>query len=331
MSDLEDYNNDEDNESDAKESSEGDTVSLENIHVDCFRQIVKYLEIEDKKKLRLCCNTLSERIEELDHDILILTARSGPDLREIARLPHVKGIRLNLAFTLRSTGGVPDLLSLSASVLRSLDLSGTRVTGQELAGSTIQLAELNTLNLASCELLTDAGLSDIFNVCGHQLQSLDISDTNITGRRLCEADAKLKRLENLNISRCCLFAWTDQIQLLSITGSGLITLDLSMTGMTGEGLTDPDLRLTSIERLNLSRCKQLTDAGLIAILRIVGAHLRTLDLFGTRITGQGLADCLLKFPNLKNIYMDDCQNLSQAALRELEKPARKFPYLAITV
>ena len=57
------------------ENQEDEGSCLENLHVDCFKEILKYLEIEEKKRLRLCCSVLSQRVEELDANILILTAR----------------------------------------------------------------------------------------------------------------------------------------------------------------------------------------------------------------------------------------------------------------
>ena len=52
--------------------------------------------------------------------------------------------------------------------------------------------------------------------------------------------------------------------------------------------------------------------GLIELLCAIGPNLVTLDLFGTRIRGDGLAQYILKFFKLKELYMDDCENLRKA-------------------
>ena len=70
-------------------------VNLETLNEDCFLKIVQLLPMQDRKELRLVCTGLMNRIEDVDEDILTLTARNSEDLKQILKLPHVKGVQFS--------------------------------------------------------------------------------------------------------------------------------------------------------------------------------------------------------------------------------------------
>ena len=70
-------------------------VNLETLNEDCFRKIVQLLPMQDRKELRLVCTGLMNLLEAVDEDILTLTARNSEDLKQILKLPHVKGVQFS--------------------------------------------------------------------------------------------------------------------------------------------------------------------------------------------------------------------------------------------
>ena len=132
-------------------------------------------------------------MEQLDRNILILTARSLERLQEILELVNVKEIHelpqiraVNLILN-QGCSGIPDVdicksVVSAGPILKLLDLSGCpRFTGEGLYGVGMKFVKLETLNLRCCYGLTVKGVSDIL-LNSSQLKNLDLSSTCMTGR-----------------------------------------------------------------------------------------------------------------------------------------------------
>ena len=110
---------------------------------------------------------------------------------------------LNLYYCRHLTDkGLLQILQLCGSTLKSLDISGTRITGKNLSEYKGTLLCLENLNMSSCEQITNNGLLQILQLCGSTLRSLNISGTNMTGENLSEYKGTLPCLENLNMRYC---------------------------------------------------------------------------------------------------------------------------------
>ena len=145
---------------------------------------------------------------------------------------------------------------------------------------------LEKLILKGCKNLKDEGLK----ISGSKLRVLDLSDTDITGIGLEEGDYCLTSLETLNLANCQELTDGGLVKILRISGSKLIVLTLADTNITGMGLEKEVKALPMLENLKLSFCCNLTNEGLVEILRISGNKLRVLNLFGNRITGLALEE-----------------------------------------
>ena len=82
--------------------------------------------------------------------------------------------------------GLLQLLQLCGSKLRSLEISSTAITGENLFEHKGTLPCLENLNMYDCRQLTDKGLLQILQLCISKLRSLDLSGTNITRENLSE-------------------------------------------------------------------------------------------------------------------------------------------------
>ena len=65
--------------------------------------------------------------------------------------------------------------------------------------------------------------------------------------------------------------------------------------------------LPNLEVLNLTWCDNLPDGGLKEILRLSGNKLRVLDVFATKITGQGFKEGV-SLPMLEELNLGGCES-----------------------
>ena len=138
---------------------------------------------------------------------------------------------LNISYCKLLTGnGLLNILQLCRSTLKSLDISGTNITGEEdIFRYERTLPCLENLNISYCKLLTDNGLLNILQFCGSTLKSLDISNTDITGENIYEYEGTLPCLENLKLKWCFNLSGCGLYQILRLCGSTLISLHISET------------------------------------------------------------------------------------------------------
>ena len=146
-------------------------------------------------------------------------------------------LKLIDCYTQLTDKGLLQILQFCGSTLRSLDISYTNITGENLSEYKGTLPCLNNLAIASCEQLTDKGLLQILQLCGSTLRSLVIYRTNITGENLSEYKGTLPCLENLNMNCCSHLTDKGLLQILQLCGDALRSLDLRDTCITGEYLS----------------------------------------------------------------------------------------------
>ena len=94
---------------------------------------------------------------------------------------------LNMSDCIQLTNkGLLQILQLCGSTLKSLVIWNTNITGENLSKYKGTLPCLETLELISCEQLTDKVLLQLLQLCGSTLRSLDIGHAYITGENLFE-------------------------------------------------------------------------------------------------------------------------------------------------
>jgi len=144
-----------------------------------------------------------------------------------------------------------EILRISRSSLRELDLSYSNITGVRVEEEVNSLPNLETLNLQSCCYnLTDGGLKEILKISGSSIRVLDVSWTNKIEQGFKDG-VSLPMLEKLNLSGCRNL--TDGVlkEILRISGIKLRVLDVSCTNITEKGFKD-GVSLPMLEKLKLS-------------------------------------------------------------------------------
>jgi len=280
---------------------------LKNLNLSCCNQLTNkgLLQI-----LQLCGSTL----RSLDISVTNITGEILSEYKETLLCLE----NLNMRYCKQLTNkGLLQILQLCGSTLRSLDILGTNITGENLSEYKGTLPCLQNLNMCSCRLLTDKGLLQILQLYRSTLRSLNILGTNITGENLSEYKGTLPCLENLNMSDCRQLTNKGLLQILQFCGSKLRSLDIWNTNITGKNLSEYKGTLPCLENLNMRYCKQLTDKGLLQILQLCGSTLRSLDILGTNITGKNLSEYKGTLPCLQNLNMKDCYQLTNKGILQI--------------
>ena len=94
--------------------------------------------------------------------------------------------------------GLLQILQLCGSTLRSLDISDTNITGENLSEYKGTLPFLDNLNMYDC-YITDKVLLQILQLCGSTLRYLNIFETLVTEEFLSEYKGTLPCLEILEV------------------------------------------------------------------------------------------------------------------------------------
>ena len=98
--------------------------------------------------------------------------------------------------------GLYEILQMSGSRLKVLELTRTNVTGRSVAVSTVKFEELNSILLHGCPQLTDQGLSDLLRICGPNLSSMDLGGTKLVGSSLAGCIKRFSCLKKLYLVDC---------------------------------------------------------------------------------------------------------------------------------
>ena len=219
----------------------GTLPCLENLNMsDCNQLTDKGL----LQLLQLCGSTLRSLVIGVTN----ITGEYLPKYK--GTLPYLEN--LNMTFCEQLTNkGLLQILQLCDSKLRSLNIRFTNITGENLSEYKGTLPCLNTLDMSSCEQLTNKGLLQILQLCGSTLRSLDISFTKVTGKKLSEYNGTLPCLENLNMRNCKQLKNKGLLQILQLCGSTLRSLDILGANISGENLSEYKETLPCLENLNM--------------------------------------------------------------------------------
>jgi len=200
-----------------------------------------------------------------------------------------------------------------------LKLEGaSKVTGE---GLTVNLPQLEMLDLNNCSEITSAGLNNLLS------KSNQLTGLNIIGIELSFEDISAN-LPNLNVE-------VIDLDRSNVTDSGLnsllrcfpkyqgktLIMDLSSTPIIGEGIV---ASFDKLKGLSLTYCETLTDAGLENLLKS-SPNLTYLDVSNTKITGTGI----VSLGKVKVLLMTACKNLTSSGLNTMLENCKSLDFLQL--
>lgn len=204
--------------------------------------------------------------------------------------------------------GIVSIISKSGPNVKSLKISGRKITDlclNQVAGS---CHHLEHLELHDCEYVSDESVKNITQSCT-QLSSL-----------------KLPNCKNLTPAAFLNNNSTHQSSL-----QNLICLDLSdCTNVTDIALDYILKSCPSLQIINLSSCEEITDAGLI---RLVNSCIHLIDLNLTRckkLTDLSICTIAQKLPKIQNLKLCNCIQITDQSIIELTKYCRFINELDIS-
>ena len=137
--------------------------------------------------------------------------------------------------------GVRELLRISGPNLKVLKFSLHNFTEEILAGLDVKFIKLEILAIHDREnLADDQVICKLLDICGPQLQELDLSATTISGAALAEwmKNHPLDQLKELWLIECRDLTDQGLTELLAISGHQLKQLNISATPISGARLAD---------------------------------------------------------------------------------------------
>ena len=282
--------------------------------------------MKDKKNVRLASTVLRNRVEDNCAKLFTLTARSPEDLQQMKKdlEDHCNAVRLFLQGYSDSIVTSTLLSSEPKDKLTVLQLCRTAFTGEAILGSDIKFPNLTELTLVDNKQLTEAGLVQLLRVPGDKLTHLwlDGRGTAFTGEALLGANIKFPNLTELTLVDNKQLTDAGLVQLLRVPGEKLTHLMLNGTAFTGEALLGANIKFPNLTMLALTNNKQLTGAGLVAVLNLPGEKLRFLGLFCLHFSADVTDLSALKFPALEELSLLFCEHLTRARLLVLLRLSR---------
>jgi len=310
-----------DDDDDEEEDDLEKKANIDSMDAPAFSRMLEFLNIEDVKNLRLTNNLLMDLVETMDKRIPVLSTASLQDMQDMLDLVYLKAINLGpLKFLEEKDLG--RLLRKCGHLLRSLTVVSSDITGESL-GQAEQTSKLETLVLEWCRQLTDSGLLNLLRLSQKSLKKLSLKSAAISGEGLSELTGRLSKLEYLDLGGCEQVQDTGLVHLLNLSGPNLKILGLESTGVTGEGLSALAEPLAKLESLDLDVCEQLTDTGLLNLVRLSSQSLKRLCLASTGITGESLSNFNGRLDKLQSLCLKYCQQLTDEGLLNMLELSQK--------
>jgi len=168
--------------------------------------------------------------------------------------------------------GLMAFLNKSWESLKILDLSGTKVSFSSVDSLANTLPVLEELDLQHCSLLNDDGLITFLNRSGESLKILKLRWTKVSFSSVESLASNLPVLKELCLQDCDCLTNAGLMAFLNKTGESLKILNLSRTRLSFSSVESMTSCLPVLEKLDLSYCSNITEAGLVTFLGKTSGH-----------------------------------------------------------
>ena len=221
-----------------------------------------------------------------------------------APLPKLKELKLSWV----NLTGLEQLLSRLADNLTVLDLSGTRVTGEEF---TTPLPKLKSLNLSNCDDLFSLN-SKVF---GDALRSLSLVETELPFSSKVSLVKNQTLLEDLDIDIWRVTGDHDGhlSNMLKTSGARLKVLRVNSDYLTGECFTSLKDNISNLQELAFHTVS-LNEPSFNNLMRTVGPSVKKLTLEGLGCTGSQLNLSDITFSHIEYLALEWCDQFTDSVV-----------------
>jgi len=315
--------------------------SLETLPMEMLDLVIKQLDIESKKNLRLANRYFLEMMTKLEKFLMKhwkFKEMTECKLKRLAdQVYTVKGIDLEMfneeyygkgvswqyllkehrelesvkigrsEFTYRSLQAI-----FSHQSMKSIYLEDCRIIGK-IDVTTTKIA-LKVLKLVDCN---DIDLLCILNMInGEGLTELDLSENYSDISKISSCATTFPNLEVLNLMMSNITE-ENLKAFLERSGDKLKKINLGHTEISLASIGSLPITFPWLEELNLGYCSDLTDAGFISLLNMVGVQLAKLDIEGSRISLSQADSLISSFPKLTYLNIERCRSITDSGFLSL--------------
>ena len=289
-------------------------ISFSNIHLStAFFRNLEVLNLG-------CCYSLTDdgvisflrltegRLKKLD---LGCTSISFSNVESLSMsLSRLEELELNFCDNLSETG-VISFLKQIGGCLNKLNLGGNSLSLSNVDSMTNRFTKLKVLELNNSLSLSETGFISLLSKVGDNLTRLNLQASNISLSGVELLSSRLPLLEELLLFACRNLTDNGFISLLNRVGDNLKTLNVGSTSISLSNMDSLSTRFPRVEKLVVSYCRNLTEAGAISLLSKVGEELRVLDLKGTPISLSSAGSLTNSFPRLEELSLFNCVNVAE--------------------
>ena len=224
--------------------------------------------------------------------VLLTQCRFVTDIGPLQSLHFLTKLNLGYCVSIPPQG-FACLSSLTS--LQELDVRGTTINDEGLAGLSRSLSALTQLSLCHCKSISGSGFASLSSLTS--LQELHVGVTAINDEGLAGLSRSLPALTKLDLYRCASISSAGFACLSSLTT--LQELDVGGTKIEDKELAGLSGSLPALTNLDLSCCHSISGSGFACLSSLTS--LQTLDVGGTKIEDEGFAGLLRSLPALSKL------------------------------
>eukprot|EP01018_Ginkgo_biloba_P027920 Gb_24899 [translate_table: standard] len=290
-----------------------------------------HLEAVCKKKLQLMRGEMLPaillRYSKVQHlDLSLCPHITDQCLEHVARISgqHLLSINLSRLGWLSQSGLA--LVARSCQSLVEIDLSYCARIGDNEAAAISEAKNLQSLKLVKCQKISDMGLGWIAVGCS-KLQSLNLKwcvGITYLGIELVAVKCKELRfldLSYLQITNKCIASITHLDYLEDLVLVGCLCVD-------DEGLTFLKNGCKSLQRLDVSRCQNVSCMGIMSLVSGCTALRQLILAYCLPKITNALVASFQKFDSLQSIKFDGCE-ISSTGLESVGKSCKSLRELSL--
>ena len=146
------------------------------------------------------------------------------------------------------------------------------------------------------------------------MKKIGLSGSKVTGQNIkCPSFTRGSSIEVLDLSKCKDLSNEGILSLLNISGGTIRGLNISFTNISLENIGSLTSSLTLLEELNLKRCSNLAEYGIVAFIEKISDSIKIFDCSTTKVSFSGIGS-LTRFSVLEVLNLSRCDHLTDSGL-----------------
>ncbi|XP_023348065.1 uncharacterized protein LOC111716808 isoform X3 [Eurytemora carolleeae] len=280
---------------------------LDTVCADVIRKILTFLDSRSLKKLREVSSSIRDKVEENSKMVHYWSLTSEFSIENLEKFADEVQTVLGLLVNDATDEGLKYFARKHPEIIEFQ--LGSDDTDTDTDTDTVSVTDTDTSKCSLNGLQTVMSLPNLTSVkINRKIQPIPdqsiFSMLFILSSRLTTLG--LYNLQNIPEESILVLLHSCSSSLKTIHLSGRKTLDsmvIAYTPITGEKLKEFEGTMECLETFDFHSCEQITDGGLLQIIRICGSTLTELNLSFTPLTGEGLVNCT---SSLENVEKLDC-------------------------